>query len=388
MKDLICFELNKLFNLKKMIILSFITVVFLGIMFIFSLKTTDIYTKNNGILNIVQAIQNKRNEMNKYTSDLTDEELQKSVNIFHNIVRDDKNIDVNGNLAIRSKKQIKSFNANSDLAYLAIRAYSPLYTFDPSVLDWINLDSIRVEDIQNNRILRLKEINPNYQEDAKEDFTFVSGYSLGWQSLLNDLPYVQIFIMIICAVFSTSFFYVEKKNKVESLLRTSTISSKKLHSIKLISCISTASLYYWFVILLYTLIKLSVYGFEGGRLMIQTSYLFWLSSLVITFIQAFIINVVLGYLSVLFITTLSLLLSKLINKKYISDLFILIFIFFPLMLNNYPKLCFFPTNVIQLSGNILNFNWIGSINYIYIFPVIMIFGVLVMGGFILMERKV
>ena len=58
------------------------------------------------------------------------------------------------------------------------------------------------------------------------------------------------------------------------------------------------------------------------------------------------------------------------------------------MLNNYPKLCFFPTNVIQLSGNILNFNWIGSINYIYIFPVIMIFGVLVMGGFILMERKV
>ena len=202
MKYLIYFELKKLFNLKKIIILSFITVVFLGIMFIFSLKTTDIYTNNNGILNIVQAIQNKRNEMNKYTSDLTDEELQKSVNIFHNIVRDDKNIDVNGNLAIRSKKQIKNFNANSDLAYLAIRAYSPLYTFDPSVLDWINLDSIRVEDIQNNRILRLKEINPNYQEDAKEDFTFESGYSLGWQSLLNDLPYVQIFIMIICAVFS------------------------------------------------------------------------------------------------------------------------------------------------------------------------------------------
>lgn len=386
-KELIYFEIKKVLSFKKVIILSSLTIIALGVLFLFSLKTTDIYTQNGNVLDIIQRIQNKRENMEKLSDDLTDEALQKSVKEFQNIVRDEKNIDSNGNLVIQSSEQINSFNTNSDLAYLVIRTYSPLYTFDPSVLDWINIDTIKIDDIQTNRLLRLKEINSDYQGNVNEDIDFETGYSLGWQTLLNDLSYIQIFVMIICAVFSSSFFDIEKKNKVDPLLKTSFLSSIKLHGIKLISCISPVTMYYWGVILLYTLVKFSVYGFEGSHLMLQTSYLFWLSSLTITFAQAFIINALVGYLAILFISVLSLLLSKVINKKYISDLFILIFIFFPLMLNNYPQICIFPTNIIQLSGNVLNFNWIGGLNYIYILPLIMIFGILIMIFFILKERK-
>lgn len=387
-KALINFEIKKVLNIKKAIVLSCLTIMVLGVLFVFSLKTTDIYTRNGSVLDIIQQIQYKRQNMTKLSDNLTDEALQKSVKEFQNIVRDDKNIDSNGNLVIQSSEQMNSFNINSDLAYLVVRTYSPLYTFDPSVLDSINIDTIKIDDIQTNRLLRLKEINPDYQENVNKDKNFKSGYSLGWQTLLNDLSYIQIFVMIICAIFSTSFFDIEKKSKVDPLLKTSSLSPENLHGVKLISCISTVTMYYWLVILLYTLLKLSVYGFEGSNLMIQTSYLFWLSSMTITFAQAFIINALVGYLAILFISVLSLLLSKVINKKYISDLFVLIFIFFPLMLNNYPQICIFPTNVIQLSGNILNFNWICAIHYIYILPLIMIFGILIMIFFILKERKV
>ena len=43
-----------------------------------------------------------------------------------------------------------------------------------------------------------------------------------------------------------------------------------------------------------------------------------------------------------------------------------LFIFIPFMFNNYSFFCFFPSNVIQLSRNILNFSWINGINSIYL----------------------
>ena len=58
--------------------------------------------------------------------------------------------------------------------------------------------------------------------------------------------------------------------------------------------------------------------------------------------------------------------SKINEKKYIGELLSILFIFIPFMFNNYPFFCFFPSNVIQLSRNILNFSWINRINSIYL----------------------
>lgn len=60
------------------------------------------------------------------------------------------------------------------------------------------------------------------------------------------------------------------------------------------------------------------------------------------------------------------LLVKINEKKYIGELLSILFIFIPFMFNNYSFFCFFPSNVIQLSRNILNFSWINGINSIYL----------------------
>ena len=106
---------------------------------------------------------------------------------------------------------------------------------------------------------------------------------------------------------------------------------------------------------------------EGENLLmkIQTSYLFWLSPLNINYFQAYMVNVLIGYLAVLVITFFTSLLVK-INEKYIGELLSILFIFIPFMFNNYSFFGFFPSNVIQLSRNILNFSWINGINSIYL----------------------
>ena len=55
------------------------------------------------------------------------------------------NFDSTGNLMINDSESIKMFNKYSDLANLVIRAYSPMYSFDPDILNHLDLNDITVQ---------------------------------------------------------------------------------------------------------------------------------------------------------------------------------------------------------------------------------------------------
>lgn len=365
-KKLIFIEIKKCINPKIIFAFCFFTIIFLSTFFLYSISSTDVYVNEFSINAKIDGISAKRDAQAKIEKKLTDKELRNSLKVFTGITNDKSNFDSTGNLMINGSESIKMFNKYSDLANLVIRAYSPMYSFNPDILNHLDLNDITVQSIFVNRENNIKTINPDFSDKLKEQKYINFGYSLGWQTLLNDLPYIQIYSMIINLIIAALIFFVEKKCNMNMILRTLVTKESKINFIKAITVLIMNSAIYFSIVLIYSALIWSVFGLEGWNMKIQTSYLFWLSPLNINYFQAYMVNVLIGYLAVLVITFFTSLLVKINEKKYIGELLSILFIFIPFMFNNYSFFCFFPSNVIQLSRNILNFSWINGINSIYL----------------------
>lgn len=365
-KKLIFIEIKKCINPKIIFAFCFFTIIFLSTFFLYSISSTDVYVNEFSINAKIDGISAKRDAQAKIGKKLTDKELRNSLKVFTGITNDKSNFDSTGNLMINDSESIKMFNKYSDLANLVIRAYSPMYSFNPDILNHLDLNDITVQSIFVNRENNIKTINPDFSDKLKEQKYIDFGYSLGWQTLLNDLPYIQIYSMIISLIIAALIFFVEKKCNMNMILRTLITKESKINFIKAITVLIMNSAIYFSIVLIYSALIWSVFGLDGWNMKIQTSYLFWLSPLNINYFQAYMVNVLIGYLAVLVVTFFTSLLVKINEKKYIGELLSILFIFIPFMFNNYSFFCFFPSNVIQLSRNILNFSWINGINSIYL----------------------
>lgn len=365
-KKLIFIEIKKCINPKIIFAFCFFTIIFISTFFLYSISSTDVYVNEFSINAKIDGISAKRDAQAKIEKKLTDKELRNSLKVFTGITNDKSNFDSTGNLMINDSESIKMFNKYSDLANLVIRAYSPMYSFNPDILNHLDLNDITVQSIFVNRENNIKTINPDFSDKLKEQKYIDFGYSLGWQTLLNDLPYIQIYSMIISLIIAALIFFVEKKCNMNMILRTLITKESKINFIKAITVLIMNSAIYFSIVLIYSALIWSVFGLEGWNMKIQTSYLFWLSPLNINYFQAYMVNVLIGYLAVLVVTFFTSLLVKINEKKYIGELLSILFIFIPFMFNNYSFFCFFPSNVIQLSRNILNFSWINGINSIYL----------------------
>lgn len=365
-KKLIFIEIKKCINPKIIFAFCFFTIIFLSTFFLYSISSTDVYVNEFSINAKIDGISAKRDAQAKIEKKLTDKELRNSLKVFTGITNDKSNFDSTGNLMINDSESIKMFNKYSDLANLVIRAYSPMYSFNPDILNHLDLNDITVQSIFVNRENNIKTINPDFSDKLKEQKYIDFGYSLGWQTLLNDLPYIQIYSMIISLIIAALIFFVEKKCNMNMILRTLITKESKINFIKAITVLIMNSAIYFSIVLIYSALIWSVFELEGWNMKIQTSYLFWLSPLNINYFQAYMVNVLIGYLAVLVVTFFTSLLVKINEKKYIGELLSILFIFIPFMFNNYSFFCFFPSNVIQLSRNILNFSWINGINSIYL----------------------
>lgn len=365
-KKLIFIEIKKCINPKIIFAFCFFTIIFLSTFFLYSISSTDVYVNEFSINAKIDGISAKRDAQAKIEKKLTDKELRNSLKVFTGITNDKSNFDSTGNLMINDSESIKMFNKYSDLANLVIRAYSPMYSFNPDILNHLDLNDITVQSIFVNRENNIKTINPDFSDKLKEQKYIDFGYSLGWQTLLNDLPYIQIYSMIINLIIAALIFFVEKKCNMNMILRTLATKESKINFIKAITVLIMNSAIYFSIVLIYSALIWNVFGLEGWNMKIQTSYLFWLSPLNINYFQAYMVNVLIGYLAVLVVTFFTSLLVKINEKKYIGELLSILFIFIPFMFNNYSFFCFFPSNVIQLSRNILNFSWINRINSIYL----------------------
>ena len=156
-KKLIFIEIKKCINPKIIFAFCFFTVIFLSTFFLYSISSTDVYVNEFSINAKIDGISAKRDAQAKIEKKLTDKELRNSLKGFTGITNDKSNFDSTGNLMINDSESIKMFNKYSDLANLVIRAYSPMYSFNPDILNHLDNGSFPL--FSDNELNRMGDLN-------------------------------------------------------------------------------------------------------------------------------------------------------------------------------------------------------------------------------------
>lgn len=218
----------------------------------------------------------------------------------------------------------------------SMKAYAEPFTYvdimNVEALVTMNYDGKEVRDLTDKemegfysrRLSHIQEMLDNnsrvtYTEKEKEQIMERAGqlsslpmdYAEGWKVLNNDMTKFMPALLIITALILLPLFGSEPQTKMKELYRSTRYGKKKLDRARVITAFTVGVVLYLWGIILYFLIKMAPFGLEGGSQLIQSSATTFFSVYNITYMQQFLINAGVGLLAMLFMISLTLLLTVL-----------------------------------------------------------------------------
>lgn len=166
---------------------------------------------------------------------------------------------------------------------------------------------------------RLDEnINVDYTKSEKERFmkeaekltSLTVGYSEGWKVLNRDIGRLIVMISIII----TPLFAEETQTGMQELSRSAMKGKKQLDFARIITAYGMGSILYFLAVLFCFLIKMMPFGFSGADEYIQSSESTFFSVFHISYIQQFAWNCLRGYVSLIFVVSMTILISVMLEQ--------------------------------------------------------------------------
>lgn len=131
----------------------------------------------------------------------------------------------------------------------------------------------------------------------------------GWKQLLDSSPMLLVVMALILSFIVSGVFSGEFALKAESVFFSSKYGRGKAIWAKLKAAVIAVTVLYFAVMVLYTAAVLIFLGAEGGGCLIQTDSMKWYSIYNVTFIQAYGLIVLGGYIGTVAVSLISMLIS-------------------------------------------------------------------------------
>ena len=170
---------------------------------------------------------------------------------------------------------------------------------------------------------RLDEnINVDYTESEKERFmkeaekltSLTVGYSEGWKVLNRDIGSFIVIISVMISVIITPLFAEETQTGMQELIRSAMKGKRQLDFARIITAYGMGSILYFLAVFLCFLIKMMAFGFAGANEYIQSSENTFFSVFHISYIQQFAWNCLRGYVSLIFVVSMTILISVMLEQ--------------------------------------------------------------------------
>lgn len=130
------------------------------------------------------------------------------------------------------------------------------------------------------------------------------GYKEGWYSLNLDMEQVAVFVLILVSIVVLPIFAQSPKTKMKELCLSTKKGGRVQYRARAIAGLLAGSLLYFASMLIFTITRLVVLGPQGGNLPIQSAAVYFFSAWNISYIQQFLINLAIGFLAVLLMTSI------------------------------------------------------------------------------------
>lgn len=367
---MVIFELKKIF-LKPINKIAFIilaatlcVVSYLAIDYVF-------YVDENGDrITGFAAAQALREEKSKWAGHITEDVLIKVLEENSIIINSDEY------LSDDLKEQEKAYSkiqGYSDIREMINRAFCEFQEYN-----YYRANSVTKEEISSfydRRIINLKEWlysenqNNLYSEQEKQfliaqyeklETPFYYEYADGWDALLEYATTLVMLVVLITGFLVSGIFSDEIQLKADSIFFSTVLGRNRAISAKIKAGFVVVTVIYWTTILLFTGIVLTVLGTSGANCVIQNGFANWKSFYNITYLQAYLLTVLGGYLGNLFILFLSMFASAKTHSKALAVTIPFILLFVPSFLSGLSILSevlgILPDQLLQIPMAIKTFN--------------------------------
>lgn len=241
---------------------------------------------------------------------------------------------------------------------------------DPAYLDNSNLDELVAmnyngksvrdltdEDIGNFYLRRLSNIRTMLEESQISRYTqeeieqFMQragqtceigfGYAEGWKVLNADMGIFVSLLLILISVLLLPLFGVDSKSNMQELYRSAKYGKKQLDHARLLTTFLLGGFLYLSGIVIFFVIKMLPFGLEGWNQCIQSNRDTFFSVYNITNVQQFFLNIIIGLIALLFVMSLSMLITIFTEKIMMSAA---IFAFFWILLLLFDQMQLWQVN--------------------------------------------
>jgi len=367
---MVIFELKKIF-LKPINKIAFIILVAtLCVVSYLAIDYVDYVDANGDRITGIAAAQALREEKNKWAGYITEDVLIK--------VLEENSIIINSEeyLSDDLKEQEKAYSKTqgySDIREMINRAFCEFQEYN-----YYRANSVTEEEISSfydRRVLNMTEwlysdSQENYYSEEEKQFLvaqyeeletpFYYEYADGWEALLEYSTTLVMLVVLITVFLVGGIFSDEMQLKADSIFFSTVLGRDKAISAKIKAGFAVVTVIYWTTILLFTGIVLAVLGTGGANCAIQNGFANWKSFYNITYLQAYLLTVLGGYLGNLFILFLSMFASAKTHSKALAVTIPFILLFIPSFLSGLSVLSdvlgILPDQLLQIPMAIKTFN--------------------------------
>lgn len=355
---MIRYEIKKIFSKSMNKIVLLFLIVTLIVVSILTINRVEYVDENGNITTGISAARNLREAKNEWSGYLTED-------VFVEV--HEENLRINNSdeaLSDDVTEQDKAYSKKQGI--LGIVDVINCAFSDYRDYNYYAIDNVSSEDVKNVYETRIATLE-KWLETGEESFTekqksfliqqyknletpFYYEYMDGWSALLQNISTFILILALVIGFFVAGIFSDEFQTKADSIFFSSKLGRKKgtLSKIGTGFCIVTG--FYCFFILAYTIIVLGVLGVDGASCPVQLE--FWRSVYNFTFLQAYLLIVIGGYIGTLFSALLAMLVSALTRSTPTAVIvpFIVLCVFpFLSRIITLPGLCaFFPDQLLQV----------------------------------------
>ena len=352
------FEIKKVFFKPKNKLAVILLLIALVITSILTINRVE-YVDENGDHSVgIAASRNLREAKNKWAGYLTEDILRK-------VLEENRTIN-------NSKEALSDEIVEQDKAYAKKQgiegildvinsAFSEFRDYNPYAADHV-LDN-EVGEIYERRISTLK----NWLDTGEEEFTkeekdfliqnyenlktpFYYEYIDGWAALLQNISTFILILALAIGFFVSGIFSDEFQTKADSIFFSTKLGRNKGVLSKISAGFMITTVFYLLFVLLYTGIVLMVLGADGANCPIQLDL--WRSVYNVTFLQAYLLIVLGGYVGTLFASLLAMLISAITHSTTTAIIVpFVVLCAFPFLsrIITLPQLCsFFPDQLLEI----------------------------------------
>lgn len=384
MREIVNVECKRILNRKLLGVILIISLVFSIFCVISNFNTYNIYDSSGKVI-----ISSKEN-------------LAESKKGKHNVTLDKQTL-----VKLVNNEDINNYLYNITPLRLLLATYQDKNVSDLTENDLERFYEQRIDTLEYSAIRSIgnftdEQIGYLKTKVSQMEKPLQIGYSEGWKNLNNDLSNIIVFILLIVSVILLPIFGRMSKFNMDQICNSTKFGKLVFIKVKMLTGLKVTSIVYFMVVAILTISELTFFGANGYNLVIQSDPLYFTSSLNITFLELYLINVFIGYVATIFMAIVPIFLTALtgqiITGGLLTTFFWIIMLsipsnlftsyrithslsnFFPYNMTNFNRLC--RNNEVYEVFGVMIPSWIWIV-----IVVLIIFAIVALGTYVVASFK-